>query len=158
MIEIDFEVTGLDELERNMDAFGPMISRDICTEGIQAAAAYLASLAQSHAPVIVKSFGSREPGELRGSIGVVMKEIHPDHPENTGAYVGPLYLKSGDDQDPGYWGQYVEYGSVHNEIPEPYLRPALDEGGQRAIDVFVAVASEKFDEMNGTGWLEGESQ
>lgn len=145
--EVDIEVTGLDELDKEMDKFTPEFNRTAVADGVEAAAAYLAAMAQGLAPLITEEFGSRKPGELRDSIGVVMRAVSPDHPNLTRAWVCPIYGVSGSsepNQDPGYWGQYVEYGSEHNPTAEPYLRPAVDEGAAAAVALFVQTAASHF--------------
>jgi hypothetical protein len=121
-------------------------------EGVEAAAAFLAAKAQQKAPLVSKNFGSRKPGELRNSIGVVLRKLSADYPEYTNAWVCPVYGTSGasdPNQDPGYWGQYVEFGSEHNPVPEPYLRPAFDEGASAAVNIFVQTVSKFFNQNTG---------
>ena len=79
--EIEFEVTGLDELDRSMSQFGAEFNRTAVVDGVEAAAAFLAAEAQARAPVQSEEFGSRKPGELRDSIGVYMRKGSQDHPE-----------------------------------------------------------------------------
>jgi hypothetical protein len=153
--EIDIEVAGLDELDKVMARFPAEFNRTAVADGVEAAAAFLAAKAQQKAPLVSKNFGSRRPGELRDSIGVVIRKLAADRPELTRAWVGPIYGISGapnPNQDPGYWGQYVEYGSEHNPVPEPYLRPAADEGASEAVEIFVRTASAHFNEnLGGAG-------
>jgi HK97 gp10 family phage protein len=150
--EIEIEVTGLDELDRSMARFSAEFNRTAMVEGVQAAATFLAERARQKAPLVSKNFGRRKPGELRDSIGVVMRKFGIDHPEYTCATVCPVYGISGapdSSQDPGVWGQYVEFGSVHNPIPEPYLRPAFDEGAAEAVNIFVQTAAKFFNQNAG---------
>ena len=145
--EIDIEVTGLDDLDREMAKFTAEFNRTAVADGVEAAAAFLAAKAQGYAPIITKGYGSRKPGELKNSIGVVMRKLSADKPHLTSARVCPLYGVSGSsdpNQDPGYWGQYVEYGSEHNPVPEPYLRPAVDGGATEAVSIFVETAAAHF--------------
>jgi hypothetical protein len=147
--EIDIEVTGLDELDRAMANFLPEFNRTAVADGVEAAAAYLAAKAKEKAPLVSKNFGSRRPGELRDAISVVMRKLRDDHPELTRAWVGPIYGTSGathPNQDPGYWGQFVEYGSEHNPVAEPYLRPTVDGDSAAAVEIFVREASSHFNE------------
>jgi len=147
--EIEIEITGLDEIDRAMAKFPAEFNRTAIADGVEAAAAYLGAMAQGLAPELTEGYGSREPGELRKSIGVYMRKVSADRPELTTAWVGPMYGVSGSsspEQDPGKWGQYVEFGSEHNRVPEPYLRPALDGGAAAAFEIFVQTVSAHFNE------------
>lgn len=35
-----------------------------------------------------------------------------------------------------FYAQFVEFGSIHNRPPEPFMRPAYDENKEKAVDVF----------------------
>ncbi len=146
--EVDIEVTGLDELDRKMAEFSSEFNRVAVAGGVEAAAAFMAARAKQNAPEMTEEFGNRKPGELRESIGVVMRKLSVDHPNLTSAWVGPIYGVTGEvnpNQDPAYWGQYVEFGSAHNPTPKSFLRRSVDEGTTEAVDVFVKTTSSYFE-------------
>jgi hypothetical protein len=146
--EFDIEVEGLEELDARMEAFPAEFNRACARDGVEAMCVYLAGLAQDNAPVMTEAFGKREPGELRDSIGVIMEDVRANNPTYTSGLVTPIY-DGGGQESPGVWGKFVEYGSVHNPDPKPFLRPAVDGGAAEAIDICVRVTGESLDKLPG---------
>lgn len=167
--EFDIEVEGLEELDARMEAFPAEFNRECARDGVEAMCVYLALLAQANAPVMTEAFGNREPGELRDSIGVIMEDVVASQPWYTNGLVTPIY-EGGGLQTPGVWGKFVEYGHdvvvggekryghggevVGHVEPHPFLRPAVDEGAEAAIDICVRVVGESLDKLPGSSTSE----
>ncbi len=136
----DVEIVGLEDLERRMTEFAPQFNRACIRRGVDAGAAVLVGAAKGFAPTLKPhtSTSKREPGELRDAIEAIPDPVDANNPSRTGSTVSPTYTKSDGPDSPGVWGKFVEYGSVHNPQPEPFLRPAIDGSGMEAIDVCIA--------------------
>lgn len=124
-----------------MDAFGPEFTRECVTKGVHAGATVLYNAMKANAPVLSAASPTRVPGELRDSIDALMTPFNQDKPSVVSAKISPTYEKREGTQSPGYWCRFVEYGSVHNPVPEPFMRPAIDQEGKAAIEECISATA-----------------
>lgn len=75
-------------------------------------------------------------GELRMSIAA--KITFNASKGSLSVKVGPRYTGKGS-QDPGVYGMWVEFGSVHNQPPHPFVRKTFDETKDAALNAFCEV-------------------
>jgi hypothetical protein len=75
-----------------------------------------------------------------------MEDTDESNPSRVGALITPFYDRSDGKQSPGVWGSFVEYGSIHGD-PQPFMRPACDEGAEASIEIFVEKASEAMQQL-----------
>jgi HK97 gp10 family phage protein len=143
-MNISVEVKGLKELEDALAELPKQIVKQSFKQALIAAAKTEIAVAKSLAPVMSKPTKYREPGELRNSIDVSSVKFNR---YGAGVKVGPKRIKGESNQTPGAWGLMVEYGSVHNPNPVPYLRPAFDQTKETAIQEFADVLRAKIDEL-----------
>jgi HK97 gp10 family phage protein len=132
-MDLNIHIDGLEQFEARLGQLAPEIARRHGMAAVMAGADVIIDAAKVNAPVLKTTASNREAGELRDAIAFVPDPVSPKNPMRVGGTVSPTYDKSGGAQDPGVWGKFVEYGSVHGR-PQPFLRPAVDEDGAAAID------------------------
>lgn len=144
---MDFEVKidGLKEVEEALQDAGPTLARKALRKALKEAAAPLVEAARANAPVLKEGTPQRRPGELRDSIGVVVK-TSPKNGSAT-AQIGPLYDGKSEGDSPGVYGMWVEFGSIHNPKPNPYMRRAFDGVSKEALDKFTEVLKAAIPEL-----------
>lgn len=121
-------VSMLAVLENDLGNVASGISQEV-DEVLREQADKIAASARSKVPV--------GTGNLRDSIEVV----EDDRPGYTGyRVVADARSRSGKYEVP--YAHMVEYGSVHNQPPQPFLTPALEEHRQETLDA-VGEAIEK---------------
>jgi HK97 gp10 family phage protein len=136
------KISGLDEVEKNLENFTQKVARKDVRHALIAGANVLKESAQANAPVLGKATPQRTPGELKESIDVF---THVDVSAGTvTCKVGPGYDKTGKggEQSPGVYGKFVELGTSKAGA-EPYLRPAFDTSGEAAVERTIAVLREE---------------
>ena len=105
-------VSGFRELDRALDRTERAISGDALVRASDKGAQVIVDAAKSRAP--------RRTGKLIESIGhEVIEASSTEVKEKIGSNV--------------FYARHVEFGTRHNSA-EPFLRPALDERGNAAID------------------------
>jgi HK97 gp10 family phage protein len=139
-MDVQVSITGLESLEKALENAGPKLAKAALRKGLKAAAQPLIDAAKSAAPVMTEGTPQRRPGELRDSIGLVTKLSSRE--ENGTAHIGPMYDKKHGSDSPGVWGKFVEFGSIHNPQPNPFMRRAFDAAGKAALDKFSSVMKE----------------
>ena len=151
-MNLDLEIDGLAEFEQQMTALGPEFARTVAVRAVYDMGEVIQVSAQRRAPVLAKAAANRQPGELRDDIGFLMDAVDATLPMRTGGTVSPLY--DGDAEGPGVYGKFVEYGSVHNPQPEPFLRPAVEEDGEHALDAAVVSIGSSLKQMKSLEGME----
>lgn len=106
MAKADFELVGVEELIKNLEAVSDNVTRDL-TKAVKAGAKVVLDEAKSRAPV--------DTGALRDNM--TMRVVEKDRSQ-VEVDVGPHK-----DQ---YYGYFLEHGTSKMS-PRPFLRPALDE-------------------------------
>jgi HK97 gp10 family phage protein len=147
-VEIDsFEITGLDELEDQLLA----LSKKVATKSLRSA------LVRAARPV-VKAAKAKVPvktGALRQSIGTASRRGRGRKNFAT-AIVGPksrnkraIALANAGRSKPVkgiFWGHIVELG-YGRQAPQPYLRPALDENADEAVQIFAKAIKQNLERV-----------
>ena len=145
-VSLDLSFVGWDEIDRMMQELGPEFSRRCVTRGVFAASQLLAAEMKGRCPVGV-SF-EKQPGEMRDAIDVLPKKFNQDRPDVIAATISPTYEKKEGQESPGYYCRFVEYGSVHNPHPQPFMRNTIDDAGSAAIDYCIEVTATEFEKMS----------
>lgn len=120
---VDIVFTGGPELDSALKALGSEVAGKLGAESVLAGAEVIAKYAEDRAP--------ERPGggALKRSIRVA-QEKKLVRGERT-AYIAATV----------FYARFVEYGTVR-ATAKPFMRPALDTGGQGAVDEVVEVLSE----------------
>jgi HK97 gp10 family phage protein len=143
-VELTLQVDGLTEFEARLAQLPGEIARRHSMAAVIAGADVIVDAARANAPLLRTETSNREIGELRDAIDFVPDPVSSRNPARVGGTVSPTYDKSQGAQDPGVWGKFVEYGSVHGEA-QPFLRPAVDQDGAAAIDAMANEMREGLD-------------
>lgn len=109
----NLKITGASALNAALLELSTDVAGRLGENSVRAGARVIAAEARQRVPV--------ETGELKKSIRM-FSERNRKAGERT-AYAGTRL----------FYGRFVEFGTVHQSA-KPFLRPALDEGGQRAVD------------------------
>jgi len=135
-MDITVKVEGLKGVEDALADLGPKLARSALRKGLSEAAKPMVAKAKALAPVDNGKVPGSKPGELRDSIGAV---VQTKKDGSAKAIIGPRYNKADGNQSPGVYGKFVEFGSVHNPVPSPFLRASFDGSNKEALDKFVDV-------------------
>jgi HK97 gp10 family phage protein len=135
MITTEVTITGGKELQLALQTAGPRLAREALGNALNAGADIFLGRAKERAPVLKTPTVRRRGGELRDAIA---KTVHINAKGDAGTGRVGLAYEGGGSQSPAVYGLWVEFGSVHN-TPQPYMRPAFDEG---KIDAAIAFAVE----------------
>jgi HK97 gp10 family phage protein len=112
-MKTELKFTGGPELEKALKDLGGQIAGRLGTNAVRAGARVIAASAKRNAPVLT--------GALKKSIRVFDE---PDKPKGERvAYIGSRL----------FYARFVEFGTSHTQA-NPFLRPALDESAQAALD------------------------
>jgi HK97 gp10 family phage protein len=140
--DVEVEVTGLAEMAETLDKIPYVFAQRIQRAALLAGGEVFMNAAQSLAPVASEqSHKEGYPGELRDSIGVVVK-LGKDLDMSV-AQIGPLYEKSKYNEktrthSPGVYGKFVEYGTAKMRA-HPFLRPAFHAVKEQALKAYAEV-------------------
>lgn len=138
-MDITVKIQGLEKLRETMQEAGPKLAKRCVRKGLKTGGQIFVDAAKSHAPVLQEGTPQRRPGELRDSIDM---NIKLSTKEDRGvAHIGPKKEKGKGSEQPGVYGMFVEFGSIHG-APQPYLRPAFAQAGDRALEAFADVMRE----------------
>ncbi len=132
-MDVKVEIKGLSELETALRDAGPKLAKRAMRKALMAGGQVFENAAKAHAPVLKEGTPQRRPGELRDSIDTNVK-LSPKEDKGV-AHVGPKSEKGKGSEQPGVYGMFVEFGSIHGAA-QPYLRPAFDEAGTQAQEAF----------------------
>lgn len=151
-MKISVKMTGLEEMIQKLKIFEEQLDLEITRQATRDASQVILEAMQSRAPVRIdeKTPGSRsmEPGELKASLrfrvkrkryGVFFATIGPDKRHrglaNSVEY-GHRLVKGGKSRVKKS-GMVAGTGRVVGHVPaHPFLRPAIDETAQAAIDAY----------------------
>ena len=127
---LGIELRGLEDLEKAIDAMERDFEKALVI-ATRKGCRVIQRGAKRRCPVSPKGkSGGRyahPPGTLKKSIKYkILRQRSPSH---VGGLVGPATGRR--QKYDGYYGYWVEKGTVHSE-PQPFLRPALDEDGPQA--------------------------
>jgi len=135
-MDLKVNIEGLRGVEEALQEAGPKLAKKYLRKALLAGGEVFQQAARDRAPVLKEATTQRQPGELRDSIDV---RITLSAKEESGtAHVGPRREKGGGSDQPGVWGMFEEFGSIHGAA-QPYMRPAFDEAGTRAQEAFTEV-------------------
>jgi HK97 gp10 family phage protein len=140
--DIEVHVEGLEELGKTMDKIPLKFAQNIQRAALHAVGDVFAAEMEALAPVAPEaSHPESEPGELRNSIGFVVR-LGRDLNDSV-AKIGPLYDKakySGNKRthSPGVYGKFVEYGTRLMRA-RPFMRPAFEARKEQAVQVYAKV-------------------
>ena|SRR5689334_23842379 len=138
-MDIKVNIEGLRGVEEALQEAGPKLAKRYLRKALQAGGEVFQQAAQSRAPVLEEGTPQRRPGELRDSIDT--RVTLSTREESGTAHVGPKSEKGKGSEQPGVYGMFVEFGSIHGAA-QPYMRPAFDEAGTRAQEAFTEVLRE----------------
>lgn len=138
-MNVTVKITGLEKLRETLLEAGPKLAKRTVRQGLKAGAEIFVDSAKSHAPILKEGTPQRRPGELRDSIDMSIKLSTKE--DRGVAHVGPKTTKGGGSEQPGVWGMFVEFGSIHGAA-QPYLRPAYEDSKERALAKFTDVMRE----------------
>lgn len=144
-MDLRIDIQGLEGVEDALAGAGPKLAQRALRRALKAGGKVLVDAAKTRAPVLAKGTPQRVPGALRDSITMKVK-MSPKQEQGT-VQVGSEY-KGGGSNSPAVYGKWVEFGSIHNPQPQPFMRPAFDSANQQALDAFTEVLR---DEVDGLG-------
>jgi len=126
---LGLELRGLEDLEKAIDKMEKDFEKALVI-ATRKGCRVIQRGAKRRCPVSSKGQTGRythAPGTLKKSIKYkILRQRSPSH---IGGLVGPATGRK--QKHDGYYGYWVEKGTVHSE-PQPFLRPALDEDGPQA--------------------------
>lgn len=154
-IRIDVQVTGTLNLKKELDDFSGSIQRRIIRPALEKVGAYFVGVIQENIHPAHDT-----DGVLKGSIGYSRPTVSVRAQQGR-ILIGPRMMGSAHHDlnsattDPGIYALWVEYGlknpreagkrsgkkdkkagQVPNFTPQPFMRPAFDQGAETAIEVF----------------------
>lgn len=138
-MDVKVKIQGLENLREALQEAGPKLAKRCVRKGLKAGGQIFVDAAKAHAPILQKGTPQRRPGELRDSIDMNIK-LSSKEDKGT-AHIGPKIDKGKGSEQPGVWGMFVEFGSIHGAA-QPYLRSAFAEAGERALEVFAETMRE----------------
>lgn len=130
---LTWHVDGLRELGERLRKLGSPGAQRIANAMTGAAAQVIKKRARRN----IEASPSIETGSLRDA--VIVKKVPKSQTTLTSEHIvtvrgrGKVSKKTGKKQPEAPHGALVEFGTVHMPA-EPYLRPAIDEGRQEAVD------------------------
>lgn len=146
---VTVKVQGLDALKAGMRGLTADMANKVARAASAAAAGVVRKAARTKAP--------RDTGNLQKNI--IVKRLPKGETQLTSEHIvtvrkGKLTAKQkGAGLQDAYYGRFVEFGTVKMP-PRPYLRPALDENIQPAIDAMrqrIRARLEKIGQAGGGG-------
>ena len=144
-MELTVQVLGLKGVEDALAQAGPKLAKRALRKALRAGGEVMVDAAKGRAPVLKQGTPQRKPGELRDSIGMVVK-LSPTKESGT-VRIGPLRDKAKGKNSPGIWGSFVEFGSVHGAA-QPFMRPGFDSSKEAALDKFTEVIRAGVETLN----------
>ena|ERR1035437_1025047 len=144
-MELTVQVLGLKGVEDALAQAGPKLAKRALRKALRAGGEVMVDAAKGRAPVLKQGTPQRKPGELRDSIGMVVK-LSPTEESGT-VRIGPLRDKAKGKNSPGIWGSFVEFGSVHGAA-QPFMRPGFDSSKEAALDKFTEVIRAGVETLN----------
>ena len=135
-MEVTVDIEGLKGVEDALAGAGPELAKRAMRKALRAGGKVLLEAARNRAPVLTKATPKRIPGALRDSL--TMKVQLSPKQESGVVHVGSQY-KGGGHNSPAVYGKWVEFGSVHNPQPQPFMRPAFDSASKDAEEAFTEV-------------------
>jgi HK97 gp10 family phage protein len=120
---VKFKLEGVAELERAMKEFGPRFTNNVSGRALRAMAKPIVRRARELVPV--------DTGLLKKSITTKSHRVRNGQRTIDVGFRNPTSRRV----------HLTEYGTVHS-APRPFMRPALDEQGQRALDEMGRVLGE----------------
>ncbi|ABX34281.1 phage protein, HK97 gp10 family [Delftia acidovorans SPH-1] len=137
MAETWKKVEGLSALAKRMEALGDDMTRKTSVSATGAGARVIRNLAKQKAPIAPADYEVEGQKVPRGNLPkqIVVKQVPKSKRRLTSEHVVAVRGKRKD----GYAnrvGQLQEFGTVKQD-PNPFMRPAFDEGKGPALDVIV---------------------
>ena len=137
---VTVEVKGLKELEDSLSTLGHTLAKRALRQALKAGGEVLLEAVKRHCPVWQEATPQRRPGELRDALTAVIKLSGKE--EKGTVTIGVKYDKADGSQSPAVYASFVEFGSIHNPHPKPFLRPGFDEAKDQALEKFEKVLSD----------------
>jgi len=134
-MQITVNISGLQGVEDALHDAGPKLAKAALRKGLRAGADIFIADAKSRAPILKKPHPHRNPGDLKDSIGAVIK-MSPKQEYGT-VHVGPKRERGKGSEQPGVYGMFVEFGT-DDAAAQPFMRPAFDSKHQQAQEAFTA--------------------
>jgi HK97 gp10 family phage protein len=144
-MDIKIDVKGLQGVEDALAQAGRKLAKRALRKGLIAGGQVLLDAVKGLTPVAVVGTPQREPGELRDAM--TMKTKLSAKEEKGYTVIGAEYKKEDGSQSPGVYDKFVEFGSVHNPVPKPHMRPGFDQAKNAALDKFMEVMREGVDSL-----------
>lgn len=145
---VTIKVEGLRELGERMRGLSADVNRKIARATTNAGAQVIKKIAQRLAPVSPPEVSPNiPPGNLKKNIIVRYKRksrLTSEHVVTVRAK-GPKVVG-----EPYRVGVFQEYGTVHHG-PQPFMRPALDQGKSQAIEAMRKRMKDRIDKANRGG-------
>lgn len=145
---VTIKVEGLRELGERMRGLSADVNRKIARATTNAGAQVIKKIAQRLAPVSPPEVSPNiPPGNLKKNIIVRYKRKSRLTSEHvvTVRHKGPKVIG-----EPYRVGVFQEYGTVHHG-PQPFMRPALDQGKGQAIEAMRKRMKDRIDKANRGG-------
>lgn len=151
MADTRVKVDGLNELRRRMEALGEEMTRKIAVSATGAGARIIRNLAKQKAPIAPADYEVEGQKVPRGNLPkqIVVKQVPKSKRRLTSEHVVAVRGKRKD----GYAnriGQLQEFGTVKQE-PQPFMRPAFDQGKGQALDAIVKTLKRRIDKAEKEG-------
>jgi HK97 gp10 family phage protein len=113
------KVEGLDDLEKSLLELKPKKARSAMREALEFAGEFMRLM-------IALAVQHSRSGYLAQHI---VKKITLSTKNDAGTVsIGP--------SKDAYYAQFVEFGSIHNRPPEPFIRPAFEQNTDKMLDAF----------------------
>lgn len=135
---VKIQVEGLKELGERLQKLDKDMAGRVVRAATAAAANVVKKAAIQNAPISSEphQLGRRkdqiaQPGNLRKNI--IIRRLPPAQRTSTEEYIVTIRAGSGKVPKDAFYGKFVEFGTV-KMAPRPFLRPAIDNNVQAAID------------------------
>jgi HK97 gp10 family phage protein len=136
---VTVKITGLEQLSQRMQEFPDQLVRKGVRVALLAGGEVLRQEISDRAPRSLDETHGHEPGFLADHIAA---KLSTSPKQDKGSVkVGPVAK--------AFWGMFAEFGTRFQPAL-PFVRPAFESAGQRALDAFVAKLREAFQEVLGS--------
>ncbi len=132
---VTVKITGLEQLSQKMQEFPDKLVQKGVRNALKAGGEVLRAAISAGAPVSEDVTHGHEPGFLKDHIAATVSTSVKN--DKGTVKVGPVAK--------AFYAMFPEFGTRH-QAAKPFIRPAFEGNGQKALDAFVDVLREKFKE------------
>jgi HK97 gp10 family phage protein len=142
---ITVNILGLKGVEDALANAGPKLAKQALRKALKAGGDVFLESVTEKCPIAKEDTPQRKAGELRDALTTQIKLSAKE--ENGTVHIGVKYDKAEGNQSPAVYAGFVEFGSVNNPQPKPFLRPGFDSAHDQAQEAFTSVLKEAVDHL-----------